>query len=58
MRKIGIYCYFAADNLTKCFKKSLLSGLPPSISFLSKPLNLIGFHGNKKPQFAKNIKKN
>ena len=54
--KIGIYCYFIADILmTKVFETCLLSGTLPNIYFLSKPLNLIGFHDNQKAQFAKNI---
>ena len=42
--KIGIYCYFIADILTKV----------SNIYFLSKPLNLIG---NQKAKFAENIQK-
>ena len=55
--KIGIYCYFIADILTKDFMKCLMSGSLPNIYFLSKPLNLIGCHGNQKAEFAKNIQK-
>ena len=55
--KIDIFCYFTADILTKFFWKCLLSGPLPNIYFLSKPLNLIGWHGNPKDQFAYNIKK-
>ena len=34
-----------------------LSGPLPNAYILSKPLNLIGCHGNQKAQFVKNIKK-
>ena len=54
---IEIYCYLIADILTKVLQKCLLSGPLPNIYFLSKPLNLIGCHGNQKAQFAKNIQK-
>ena len=52
--KIGIYCYFIADILTKVFQKCLLSGPLPNIYFLSKTLNFIG---NQTAKFVKNIKK-
>ena len=51
--KIGIYCYFMADILMKVFLKILMSGP----LFLSKPLNLIGCHGNQKSEFAKKYSK-
>ena len=54
--KIGIYCYFIADILTKLLQKSL-SGPLPNISFVLKRLNLIGCHGNRKTNFAKNYYK-
>ena len=38
--KIGIYCYFIADILTKLLQNSSLSGPLPNLSFLLKPLNL------------------
>ena len=50
--KIGIYCYLTADIL-EVFQKCLMRGPPPKIHFLSKPLNLISFHGNQKAKFAK-----
>ena len=55
--KIGIYFYFTADILTIFFFKCLLSGPLLNIYFLSKPLNLIGCHGDQNTQFAENIKK-
>ena len=63
--KIGFYCYFIADIVTKGFYKCLLSGCLPNIYFLFKPLNLIRCHDNRLVvmatksliQFAKNIKK-
>ena len=33
-----------------------MSGPSPNIYFLSKPLILIGRHGNQKAEFAKNLK--
>ena len=58
-KKIGMYCYFIADILTKVFfKKCLMSGLLPNIYFKSKPRDLIGCHGNQKAEFGKNIKIN
>ena len=52
--KIGIivllfHCKYFDERFIKC----LLSGTLPSIYFLSKPLNLIGCHGNQKALFAK-----
>ena len=55
--QIGIYCYFIADILAKVFEKCLLSGPLPNVYVLSKPLNLIGCHGNQKAKFATNIQK-
>ena len=52
--KIGIYCYLNADILTKVFLKYSLSSPLPNISSLSKPLNLIGYHGNRKAKIEKN----
>ena len=51
--KIGIYCYLTADILTNVLQKCFLSGPPLNISFLSKPLNLIGCHGNQKAKFER-----
>ena len=42
-----------ADILTKVLQKYSMSSLLPNISFLSKPLNLIVCHGNRKAKFAK-----
>ena len=53
-KKFGVYCYFIADILSKDFWKCLLSGSLLNMYFLSKPLNLIGCHGNQKAKFAKN----
>ena len=49
--KIGIYFYLVADILAKAFQKCLLSSPLPNVSFLSKPLILIGCHGNRKAKF-------
>ena len=46
--EIGIYCYLTADILTKVLQKCSLSSPLPTIWILSKPLNLIGYHGNAK----------
>ena len=55
--KVGLYCYLTADILTQALQKCLLSGNLLNISFLSKPLNLIGCNGNYKAKFEKNIEK-
>ena len=47
---IGINCYLVEDNLTKCFTEIFLE-LPLPI-ILSKHLISIGFHDNRKPNFA------
>ena len=46
----GIYCYLTVDTETKVLQKCSLSSLLPNVSFLSKPLSLIGCHGNRKPK--------
>ena len=51
--EIGIYCCLTADILTKVLQKRPLS----NVWILSKPLNLIGYHGNRKDKFAKKKKK-
>ena len=59
--KIGICdtVYVTADVWRNVLQKCSLSNNPlPNISFLSKPLNLIGCHGNLKAKFAKKIVKN
>ena len=38
-------------------QKCSLGSLVPNISFLSKPLNLIGCHGNRKAKFEKTYSK-
>ena len=47
--KIEIYCYHtqSADILTKVLQTCSLSSPLPNIWILSKPLNLIGCHGNR-----------
>ena len=56
--KVGLYFYSTADILTKVFQKCSLSSPLPNIWILSKPLNLIGCHGNRKDKFTKKILKN
>ena len=51
--KVGVYCYLTADILTKVLQKCSLSSPLRNIRILSKPLNLIGCHGNRKTKFAK-----
>ena len=47
--KVGRYCY-----LTVLFDKSFTEMfLSSPLQILSKPLNLIGCHGNQKDKFAK-----
>ena len=55
--KEGLYFYLTADILTKVFQKCSLSTPLPNVRLLSKPLNLIGYHGNRQDKFAKNYKK-
>ena len=55
--KNAIYCYLNAGILTKVLQKYSLSSPLPNISFLSKPLNLIGCHGNQKAKFEKKYSK-
>ena len=50
---VGLYFYLTTDILTKVFQKCSLSRPPLNIWFFSKPLNLIGCHGNWKDKFAK-----
>ena len=49
-----VFCYHCLSTLVAV---ATLNFLLPNIYFLSKPLNLIGFHSNQKAQFVKNIKK-
>ena len=51
--KVGLYFYLTADILTKVFQKCSLSSPLLNIWILSKPLILIGCHGNRKDKFAK-----
>ena len=53
--KIGTYCYLTADILTEVLQKCSLSSPLPTIWILSKPLNLIGWHGSRKAKFEKKI---
>ena len=55
--EIGIYCCLTADMLIKVLQKCSLSSLLPNIWILSKPLNLIGCHGNRNIKFAKKYSK-
>ena len=57
--KVGLYVYLTADILTKVLQKCSLSSPLPNIctGILSKPLNLIGCHGNQKAKFTKIYKK-
>ena len=41
--------------LTRVLQKCFLSSPLPNVLFLSKPLHLIGCHGNRKAEFAKNM---
>ena len=50
---IGLYCYLTADISTRVLQKLSLSSLLPNVLFLSKPLNTIGCHGNRKAKFPK-----
>ena len=52
---IGHYCYLTADILTRVLQKCSLSSPLPNILFLSKSLNLIGFHSNRKSKFPTKI---
>ena len=60
-RKLPFIAIYMADILTKVLQKCSLSSTLlnlRNISFLSKPLNLISSHGNRKSKFAgKNEKK-
>ena len=55
--KAGLYCYLIADISTKVIQRCSLSSPLPNIWMLSKPLNLIGCHGNRKDIFAKKYSK-
>ena len=50
--KIGIYCYFIADILTKVFRNAFWVVLYQIYTFSPKLLSLIGCHGNEKAEFA------
>ena len=51
--KIEIYCYLTADILTNVLQKCFSSSPLLNIQILSKPLNMIGCHGNRKDKFSK-----
>ena len=55
--KVGLYCYLTADISTRVLHKCSLSNPLQNLLFLSKPLNLIRCHGNRKARFKK-INKN
>ena len=56
--KVGLHCYLTTDILTKVLQRCSLSNPLPNVWILSKPLNLIGCHGNQKDKFTKeNIQK-
>ena len=55
--KIGIYYCLTADILTKVLQKCSLGSPLPNLPILSKPLNLIGCHDNRKAKFAKKYSK-
>ena len=53
----GIYCCLTADILTKVLQNcsTKLSGFLLNIPFLSKPVNLIGYHGKQKVSIREKI---
>ena len=53
----GIYCCLTADIFIKVLQKWCLRSPLPIIRILYKPLNLIGWHGNRKAKFAKKCSK-
>ena len=55
--KIGIYCYLTADILINILQKCSLRSPLSNIAFVSKSLNLIGCHDNRKPKLEKKILK-
>ena len=55
--EIGIHCCLTADILTKVLQRCSLSSPLRNIGILSKLLNLIGCHGNRKAKFAKKYSK-
>ena len=58
MGKVEIGIYVTADVLTEILQKCSLSSPLPTVWILSKPLNLIGCHGNWNAKFAIKILKN
>ena len=50
--KVGLHFYLTAAVLTKILQKCSLSSPLPNIWILSKPLNLIGRHGNRNAKFV------
>ena len=55
--KVCLYFYLTADILTKVLHKCSLSSHLPNVWFLSKLLNLIGCHSNRKTKFANKFSK-
>ena len=55
--KVGLYFYLSAESLTNVLQKCSLSSPVPSIWILSKPLNWVGCHGNRKAKFANKFSK-
>ena len=55
--KICLYCYLTADILTSVLQECSLSSPLPNIWNLSKTLNLIGWHGNRKAKCANKFSK-
>ena len=55
--KVGLYFYLTADILAKGLQKCSLSSPLPNTLILSKPLNLIGCHGNRKANLRKEYSK-
>ena len=52
-----IHCYLTADILTKFLQKCSVSSPLPNVWILSKPLYLIGCHGNRNAKSAKKYSK-
>ena len=55
--KVGLCFYLTADILTKKIQKCSWSSPLPNIWILTKPLNLIVCHGNRKAKFANKFSK-
>ena len=55
--KIGLNCYLTANIVTKVLQKCSLRRPLSNIWILSKPLNLIGCHGNRMATEMLNLRK-